>query len=50
MAETKREQVHKPEDDHGVEVQPQRVISPNGNLVCPENKDHYTGDNQPWRR
>ena len=49
MAE--REQVHKPEDDHGVEVPPQRVIAPDaGWLVCPENKDKYTGDNQPWRR
>lgn len=45
-----REQTHKPEDDHGVEVTPQRVISPAGNLVCPENKDQYKGENAPWRQ
>ena len=49
MPDNKREQTHKPEADHGVEVPPARVISPNGNLVCPENKG-YDGDNQPWRR
>ena len=47
----KREQVHKPSDDHGQEVPPYRVIKPTeGWLTCPENKGYYTGDNEPWRR
>lgn len=49
MAETKRETVHKPADDHGVEVPPCRVIPANaGWLVDPKGKA-YTGDNAPWR-
>jgi hypothetical protein len=51
MAETKREEEHKPEADHGVEVSPYRVIPPNaGWLVCPENTVKYDGENEPWRR
>lgn len=50
MSETKREQDHKPDADCGVDVAPARVISPNGNLVCPDNKGKYDGENAPWRR
>jgi hypothetical protein len=51
MAETKREQTHKPSDDHGTEVTPHRVINPeDGWLTCPDNARKYDGENEPWRR
>lgn len=49
--ETGREKVHSTADDHGSEVKPAREIKVDeGWLTCPESRDYYTGDNQPWRR
>lgn len=50
MAETNRESEHKPEYDHGQDVKPYREVSDDGWLVCPDNKDKYTGENRPWRQ
>lgn len=48
--ELRREEVHKPEDDHGKDVARYREIpSDAGWLTCPLNRGKYTGDNAEWR-
>jgi hypothetical protein len=53
MADTKREQIHDPAADSGVEVPPCAQIAPNAGWLVREKdpRDNgYTGDNAPWRR
>lgn len=53
MADTKREQVHDPKADHGVETKPcMEPAEAAGWLVRERDPrdNKYTGENQPWRR
>lgn len=62
MAEMKREQIQKPEYDHGVQQEPPREPSqdfvmrdlPLPSRVIPDAdalaRKGYTGDNAPWRK
>lgn len=49
----RREQVHNPADDHGVDVADIHLILPDGGWLTGPASIHdfrYTGENAPWRR